>query len=734
MSTLYPSLFQKPPSTAKRRRATERDAHRTAAGKATQAFGLMLVLPALPALAAAAEAPQPTAAVVITATRVETPAFEVPASIDRVDGSWIRADRLQVNLTESLGAVAGLQARDRQNYAQDVQISVRGFGARSTFGIRGVRLYVDGIPATLPDGQGQLSNLDLASVDRIEVLRGPFSALYGNSSGGVIQAFTEEGRGPPTLALSLAAGSDGVRRSGLKLSGQQGRLGYVISTSQFETEGWRPHSAAERRLANVKLNGSLNDDTRLSLVANWVSLPYAQDPLGLTRAQFDANPRAVDPVALNFDTRKTVEQRQLGLVAEHRLHAAGKLQLTLYGGERSTEQFQAIPAATQANALHPGGVIQLARDYSGTDLRWQLPLGSNATVTAGLAYDNLREHRLGRQNFIGSTLGVEGALRREERNRVSNFDQYLQLSWKPAAPLSLDLGLRRSSIRFASVDHYIVGNNPDDSGQMRFRATLPVAGLSYALSPRLRVYAALGQGFESPTLNELAYRADGGTGLNLALGAARSKNAELGLKARLPGGGELNLALFGVNTRDEIVTLSNVGGRSTFTNAGASTRRGWEASWAAVWAGDLELRAAVTHLDARYRDGFLTCAATPCTTPTQQIPAGNRIPGVARISAYGSAAWAPPVGWRAGIELRASGRVYVNDLNSDAAAGYHVVNLNAGYAFKLGRGEIALFARVDNVFDKVYAGSLIVNEGNSRFFEPALPRTWLAGINARMTF
>src|SRR5664279_3220534 len=224
-------------------------------------LGVLLLLAVPCALAQTAADPASTVlpSVVVTATRVEAAPFDVAASIDRVDGDAVRSDRAQVNISESLGGVPGLLVRDRRNYAQDVQISVRGFGARSTFGIRGVRLYVDGIPATLPDGQGQITNVDLGSADRIEVLRGPFSALYGNSSGGVIQVFTEEGRGPPALGFSVAGGSDGALRFGAKASGASGGLGYVVSASDFRTDGYRDHSAVERRIGNVKLTVAPDD-------------------------------------------------------------------------------------------------------------------------------------------------------------------------------------------------------------------------------------------------------------------------------------------------------------------------------------------------------------------------------------------------------------------------------------------------------------------------------------------
>ncbi len=691
----------------------------------------LLAFCAAPWLATAQDkAPEPAraalGAVVVTATRTEALALDVPASVDRVEGEDMRRGRAQVNISEALGAVPGLQARDRQNYAQDVQVSVRGFGARSQFGIRGVRLYVDGIPATLPDGQGQISHVDLASAERIEVLRGPFSALYGNSSGGVLQVFTEEGRGAPRLTLSTAAGSDGLLRYGLKASGNSGAndsgVGYVLSASQFHTDGYRDHSETRRTLANAKLTLRPHEDGKLTLVANRVVLPKAQDPLGLTRAQFESNPRGVAPQALDFNTRKTMDQTQAGLVYEHYLSDAHALQASIYGGSRGTTQFQAIPQAPQNNPLHAGGVINLDRDYGGADLRWtwrtqlaEAPL----TVVAGLTYDALREDRRGYTNFVGSQLGVQGVLRRDEHNRVHNFDQYLQAEWRPTQRWTLNAGLRHSRIDFDSRDRYIVGTNPDDSGSANYSATLPVLGASFAITEGLRIYGSAGKGFETPTLNELSYRADGLSGLNFGLQAARSKSVELGLKSRSAQFGGWTAAVFRTGTDDEIMTLTNVGGRSTFQNAGRTRRNGLELAWSQDFHQHLRTRVAYTALDARYSEG---------------AAAGQRIPGLAKNSVFASATWQPPKGWRGGVEWRGLSRVYVNDGNSDAAAGFGVASAFVGYAAQLGIWQLEGFVRADNLLDKRYAGSVIVNEGNSRFFEPAPGRTWLAGLTASVGF
>jgi iron complex outermembrane receptor protein len=673
--------------------------------------------------------------VVVTATRTEAATFDVPASIDRIGSDTIRDAHLQVNISESLGGVPGLLARDRQNYAQDVQISVRGFGARSTFGIRGVRLYVDGIPATLPDGQGQITNVELGTADRIEILRGPFSALYGNSSGGVIQVFTEEGHGPPTFGIAAASASWGTGRIGLRASGANGGFGWVVGGGVFNTDGYREHSAAQRWIGNAKLTLQASADDHFTLILNSLALPEAQDPLGLSRAQFDADPRSVDPTATQFNTRKTVDQTQFGLAWDRRLTASQSLHALVYFGHRNTEQFQAIPVAAQASPLHPGGVIVLGRDYSGVDVHWTLATlvdGRPLSVVVGVAPDFLDEHRQGYQNFVGATLGVQGALRRNEDNTVRSADPYVQGSWSFAPRWTLDAGVRRSSVHFVSTDHYIVGPNPDDSGSVNYSATLPAAGLLFAASDRVHLYATAGRGFETPTLNELAYRPNGLTGLNFGLQAATSNSYEVGAKWRDDNGSAATIALFETHTQHEIVTQTNVAGRATYQNAGATRRRGLEAQWSRDWATALHAQVAYTWLDASYRDPFLTCTATPCPAPNLMVASGNRIPGTAAQSLYGIVGWLPAFGWRGGLEGRALSKVYVNDVNSDAAAGFATVSANLGYNAKVGAWMLNAFARVDNLFDRRYAGSVIVNESNARYFEPALARTWTAGVNASL--
>lgn len=681
---------------------------------------LLGMAPAVAAMAAESQPPQ-TAPVVVSGTRIGLSPLETPASVDIVEGAAMRRGQPGINLSEGLAGVPGLQIQNRQNYAQDLQLSSRGFGARSTFGVRGVRLYVDGIPATMPDGQGQTANIDIGSLDRVEVLRGPYSALYGNSSGGVILAYTEDGAVPSAIGASAWAGGDHTWRYGAKASGASGGMDYVLDLSRMTTDGYRDHSAARKNLGNAKLGVQLDDASRLTLVANSVDLA-AQDPLGLTYAQFQDAPRSAD-LAAQYDTRKTVRQTQGGLVYERHVDGANTLRLMLYYGQRDTTQFQAIPPAAQAAPTQAGGVIDLRRRYGGADLRWTSELGPTQrplTLVGGFSYDTMREARKGYQNYTGDgtnrQLGVQGALRRDETNTVYNADPYLQALWRVAPRWTLDAGLRYSTVAFRSRDHYIAPGNGDDSGDARYRRALPVAAVRYQPDARTSLYASYGRGFETPTLNELSYRPGGLPGLNFGLAPALSDNAEAGLKTDLAGG-QLTAAVFRVSTRDEIVSAGSTGGRATFRNAGRTRRDGVELGWSAAFAGHARVQLAYTLLDARYRDDG-----------GGGIRAGHRIPGIARQSAYAALGWAPPQGWQAGIEGRYLSRLYADDANDAAAPGYVVAALSAGYVKRLGEWELSAYARVDNLFDRHYAGSVIVNESNGRYYEPAPGRSVGMGV------
>ena len=660
--------------------------------------------------------------VVVSATRIAERSFDLPASIDRVDGRALRDGQLGVNLSEALGAVPGLSIQNRQNYAQDLQLSVRGFGARSSFGVRGVRLYADGIPGTMPDGQGQFSHFDLGSADRIEVLRGPFSAVYGNSSGGVITIFTENGQAGSGLTGSALTGSLGTRRFAIKAADAIDRTDYVVSAAHFETDGFRDHSRAERNTANVKVRVALDGRSTLALVVNAIETPDVQDPLGLNRAQLAADPTQAGANALLYNTRKSLQQEQAGVILSSTLTDADELSALVYGGRRSTTQFQAILRASEANPAHPGGVIDLGREYQGTEVHVtdrRYPGGMPLTITAGVSYDALQEIRRGFLNYAGADLGVVGTMRRDDRNRVADTDEFLQLEWDPGTRWRAIAGVRHSDIRVASRDR--AGLLPPS--ELDYAAANPVAGLVYRISPAANAYASYGRGFESPTLNDLAYRSTDGSqpGLNVSLLPARSDNYEVGVKATA-GRLRADATLFYITTRDELAVEANAGGRSVYENIPGTQRRGAELAVAADSVSGLEARLAYTYMRAVTTEPYQSCAGLPCAAV--MIPAGNRLPAVPANAFYAGLTWrAAPMGFSATIETVGRAKIYVDDRNSDAAAGYWTTNLRAGISQQGDDWTLDETLRLDNVADRRYVGTAIVNESNSRYFEPAAGRT-----------
>lgn len=687
---------------------------------------LLLPLTFSPVLQAASASNEQT--MIVTATPQTVSELDTPAAVSVIEGEDMRLATPRVNLSETLTSVPGLQVQNRQNYAQDLQISIRGFGSRSAFGVRGIRLYVDGIPATMPDGQGQISNIDINSIQDVEVLRGPFSALYGNASGGVINVTTETG-----IEASSYYGSYGSWRYGLKATGamgdgtQPGDVDYTVSTTRFTTHGYRDHSGARKNLANAKLGVRLDDVSKLSLIFNSVDIK-ADDPGGLTESEWKADPQQA-PRAEQYNTRKTIKQTQAGLRYERQLSAQDDISVMAYAGERETTQYQSIPLVAQLKPAQAGGVITLQRHYQGIDSRWthRGELGVPVTFTGGLNYENMSENRKGYNNFRLNNgppeFGHKGDLRRDERNLMWNVDPYLQTQWQLTQKLSLDAGVRYSSVWFDSNDHYIAPGNGDDSGDASYHHWLPAGSLKYALTDAWNLYLAAGRGFETPTINELSYRADGQSGFNFDLKPSTNDTVEVGSKTRI-GNGLLTAALFQTDTDDEIVVASSMGGRTTYKNAGKTRRQGAELALDQRFTGDWRVKASWTWLDATYRSNV--CQGQNCD--------GNRMPGIARNMGFASLGFIPDEGWYAGTDVRYMGDIMANDENTAKAPSYTVVGLNTGYKFNYSQLTVDIFGRVDNLFDKEYIGSVIVNESNGRYYEPAPGRNYGVGINLAWQF
>ncbi len=681
------------------------------------------------------------APVVVTATRVEQNSFDLPVAIDVVDMEDIQAGQLQMQLSESLIRLPGITAQNRNNQAQDPQISTRGFGARSAFGVRGVRVYVDGIPLSMPDGQGQPGVVDLSAIRSVEVMRGPFSALYGNSSGGVIQMLTENAPKTPEVGATVMFGSENTKRQVLNATGNLEGLDYLLNVSNYDTDGYREHNSANKQQATAKFKVNLTEDTKITALVNWFD-QKAEDPNGLPRVATPTDPSAFDDPekvvisAIKSNTRVYRQHTQVGFNIEHAFNPNNSVHVVTYVGTRENEQYLSL------NNTGSGRASIISRDFWGTDIHWNNKgelLNRPYSFTAGITYGKMNDAR----QDIATTNGIQlpatlANINRNEDNISSNFDQYLQAQWAALENVDLHAGIRHTKVKL-EVDDSLVDLTKnfaipanykyrDGSGSVTHEKTTPVIGAVWKVTPATNLYANYGKGFETPTFIEVAYSDPVlGTGPNLGIKPSTSDNYEIGVKSFVTDNTRVNVSLFKTDTDKEIVAISG-NPYAVYKNAGKTKRKGIEASLETRFDNNIGLYASYTLLDAKFDDPFTTIG-------NKIVDSGNYIPGTYRTQLYGEISWkAPSIGFFTAFEGRHNSKVYVDDRNTDAAPSYTIFNLRAGFQQELANWRFSEYLRVENMFDKEYIGSVRVNDSNNRFFEPAQDRNYLLGLSASYKF
>lgn len=661
--------------------------------------------------------------VVVTATRQAQNSFDLPVAIDVVEQQNIKDGQLQMNLSESLIRVPGITAQNRTQQAQDPQISSRGFGSRSAFGVRGVRVYVDGIPLTMPDGQGQPGVVDLSAIKSIEVMRGPFSSLYGNSSGGVIQMFTQDAPQTPTVGATTMFGSYDTKRNVLEAAGKSEAVEYLLNISNFESNGYRDHSSSDKQMATAKFKFHINEDTKLTTLVNWFEQD-AQDPLGLTKAGVARDRKGVVGAALAANTRVSRSHSQVGFNLEHAINETNKISFIPYVGTR--ENSQVLPFnATGTNAR----TSQISRNFYGSDLRWDnngVVLGKKYNVSFGVNYGKSEDDRLDiNTQLAGAPANVTN---RDEVNTSTNYDRYIQGMIAATDKIDIHAGLRRTKVNLKVKDNFIAGFG-DNSGSVSYNKTNPVIGATWKVTPEINVYANYGKGFETPTFVEAAYNsATSGATPNLSLKPSTSENFEIGTKAYLTDNTRANLTLYYIKTKDEIVVSQiDAANRSIFTNANNTIRKGVELSLESNFDNNISTYFSYTLLDAKFDSDF--------TSANGLIASGNRIPGTYSNQAYGEIRWKyDPIGFHTALETRYNSKVYANDINTETASAYTIFNIRAGFEQTLKNWIFKEYLRVENLTDKEYIGSVRINDANSRFYEASAERNYLLGLSAQYKF
>ncbi len=645
--------------------------------------------------------------IVVSATRLETSVRDLARAVSVVDEERIQAGTQQLGLDEALAQVPGLYMQNRYNFAQDLRISLRGFGARSAFGVRGVKLVVDGVPETLPDGQAQVDSIDLGSARRIEVLRGPASALYGNASGGVIAVETALGEGKPFVTGSLAAGELGFSRVGLKAGGDAGAASFLVNLSHQEIDGYRENSRARGSLLNAKVGlplGTAGD--RLTATLNLSEQPQAQDPGGIDAAQAAAAPRSARDRNLQFDAGEALDQQRLGLSWE-RPRAAGTLTLRSYYTRRDF-----------ANKLPftDGGIVEFDRDVYGLGAQYRFaePLTGRLELVLGAEFDRQDDARRRYDNEDGSY----GGLVFEQRERVTGNAAYLQAEYPLGERWTASGGLRYDRVEFDVGDRFLADG--DDSGDIEFDQLSPSLGLSADFGGRI-VYASWSSSFETPTTTELA-NPDASGGFNPALEPQRADNVELGFKTGRDGL-YFEFAAFAIDIEDELVPfeLAQFPGRTFYVNAGRSDRRGLETALRYEHESGFGLDASWTWSDFTY-DEFTDDAGNDF--------AGKRLPGLPEHFGYLGLRWRFERGITALLEASYSGDLYADDANTAEVGAWTVANLRVYGEATRGRWQLRPYVGLNNLFDERYFGNIRINAFGGRYYEPAPGRNVYAGISA----
>lgn len=674
--------------------------------KRTRSYGLAIILTATPAAALAETVTLEP--ITVTAPRVERDLTRTPQAVAVVPVEDLQDGRQGLQLDESLNRVPGVFMQNRYNFAQNLRVSIRGFGARAPFGIRGIRVFVDGIPETLPDGQSQVDAIDLESVDRIEVIRGPSSALYGNATGGVLDIHTMEGPLDPYLELRGTAGSDDFRRLGARGGGQHGPWNYHASGWDLRYDGFREQSATEKRMVNTRIRRDLDESRRLSTVFTALDQPLGEDPGGLTREQARENRRGANPNAVALDAGQEVEQQRIGLLYEDSDLAGGTLRARTFYTNRDFRQQLPFPGPS---------LIEFDRDFYGAGVDFGREFADAPVPVRFLVGIEADQQRDDRQRYSVNPEGEVTGQTQDERQTATSVGLFGQTDVALGPRLDWTLAGRLDRVRFR-IDDRLPGD-ADQSGSRTFDEVSLATGLSYQFHPDHAVYTSVGSSYETPTFTEFA-RVDGSGGFNPDIDPQRALNIELGVKGFLGARLRYDLAVFAVRTRDEIVNIQTDG--NAFSNAGRTRRHGVELGAEYFLSDRLSLAGAYTWSDFRFRD---------FEDDDGNDFAGNRLPGLPRHALFGEVAWREPDGAYALLDTLIVSSVYADNANDEAVAGHGVVNARIGTVQTMGASEVETFVGINNLLDKDYFSNVRINAAGGQFFEPAPGRNVHAGVRAR---
>ena len=650
------------------------------------------------------EAVLPT--VEVSAPRLARELYATPAAVSTIDQDAIAQGQQRVRLDESLNRVPGVFLQNRDNFAQGQRISIRGFGARAPFGVRGITVMVDGIPNTVPDGQAQLDAIDLDSAERIEVIRGPSSVLYGNAAGGVIDITTADGRDNPGTRLRMGAGSDGYQKVALQNGGVQGDWSHHISLTGLNVDGYREQSSTEKYLLNAKLRRELGSDRALTAIINLLDNPRSEDPGALNAREVAEGRDQAAPNSLALDAGQTVDQQLIGLQYEDLSAGEGELYLKGFIAQRDFEQ--QLPFVGSSRLGYQRDYMGASAEYHHEVTLGNLPLNYIVGVDAARQKDDRFRNDVNPQGAVGEPLA-------DETQTATSTGVFVQGDLALSELLTLSLGTRFDRVDLDVDDDFAADG--DQSGQRTFNEWSGSAGLSYRYRPQHQAYINTGTAFETPTFSEFANPAGGG--FNPSVEPQKAWNREVGLRGYIePLALDYDVALFSVRVRDELVPYDE-GGRTFYQNAGDTNRDGVELALGWQLADQWRLDSALTL--ARYEfDEF--------ATPSERFD-GNRIPGLPEQTWVNQLTWENLDERFATLETEYVGDLVADNANETSVDSYWLVNLRVGDGWQLSQQtRLSAYVGLRNLLDEEHYSNVRLNGTFGRFYEPAPGRSVYGGV------
>src|SRR4051812_833946 len=659
----------------------------------------------------------------INVTRTAEPLQRVPYAVGVVNRTEIQRGQQTVGLDEALNNLPGVVVANRYNFSLDQRISIRGAGSRSNFGVRGLKILLDGVPQTLPDGQSQLTNIDFADIDKAEVLRGASSSLYGNASGGVV-ALSSEAAAPGPFAQRIRVHGGGGQRDGDGFhkwqswtSARSGNVSGTLSVSQFKADGFRQHSAAEFRQLNTGLDYAVTGSTLATLRLSLADNPEAQNPGALTFTEYQQNPDSAAASNIRRGADKDAQQYQLALRARHFDAAGNEYEATVFGLLRDLANPLAAPPPTGVTPTS-GTYVAIDRAVGGVRMSANRRLGrgnESPKIAAGIDVQRMRDDR---ENLVSDAGVPSSTVILDQREQVSELGPFAQLTWSPSERWLVSGGGRYDWVRFDLDDRFLTDG--DDSGSRTMSAASGNVGLSLSFGDQFVPYVNVSTAFETPTTTELVNQPDGSGGFNPDLGPQRALNYEIGARGQPLPSLSYSVALFLGRISDAIVQGPEVGGRAFFRNAGKTHNDGAEFGVTLAPTPRLTLRGSYTYARYRFTDYVLADGT---------VLDGNRLPGVPEHFWRLGLRTSLPAGFYLDADHTITSSIVADDANTVwvDAWGAGVTNLRLGWSGETGAVEITPFLGVNNLWDRRYVGSVTLNGVGGRDYEPAPRRIIYVG-------